>query len=91
MVFMIGSDPVEIGLIASLSRPSGNLTGVAYLNEEIAPKRVELLHETVIRARRSSICGWRNDGSGIVPPIGSVSSMTYGARYRQLPARVPRS
>jgi putative ABC transport system substrate-binding protein len=51
VVFMIGSDPVEIGLIASLSRPSGNLTGVAYLNEEIAPKRLELLHEFIPAAR----------------------------------------
>jgi putative ABC transport system substrate-binding protein len=50
-VFMIGSDPVELGLIASLNHPRGNLTGFAYLNVEIAPKRLELLHELIPAAK----------------------------------------
>src|SRR5262245_55860314 len=45
IVFGIGADPVEVGLIASLNRPGGNVTGVTSLNVEIGPKRVELLHE----------------------------------------------
>jgi ABC-type uncharacterized transport system substrate-binding protein len=45
IVFAIAADPVQIGLVTSLNRPGGNVTGVVTLNVEIAPKRLELLHE----------------------------------------------
>ncbi len=45
IVFAVAVNPVEVGLVASLSRPGGNLTGVTNLNEEVGPKRLELVHE----------------------------------------------
>ena len=47
IVFEVGVDPAEMGLITSLSRPGGNITGVANLSFELGPKKLELLHELV--------------------------------------------
>jgi putative ABC transport system substrate-binding protein len=51
IVFATASDPVELGLVASLGRPGGNLTGVTNLNVEVAPKLLGLLHEVVPAAK----------------------------------------
>src|SRR5215472_11579219 len=47
IVFMIASDPVESGLVSSFNHPGGNVTGEGYLNAQLAPKRLQLLHEVV--------------------------------------------
>jgi len=50
IVFTNGADPVEIGLVASLARPGGNVTGVTFLAAEMTPKRLELLRELLPQA-----------------------------------------
>jgi putative ABC transport system substrate-binding protein len=47
IIFHVGNDPVQLGLVASLNRPGGNLTGVNSLNSELGPKQLELVHELV--------------------------------------------
>jgi putative ABC transport system substrate-binding protein len=50
IVFERGADPIAIGLVGSLNRPGGNLTGVTSLNVQVSPKRLEILRETIPRA-----------------------------------------
>jgi putative ABC transport system substrate-binding protein len=47
IVFEMGADPIAMGLVSSLNRPGGNLTGVSSLNVEVSPKRLELLRELI--------------------------------------------
>ena len=50
IVFAVGVDPIRIGLVASLNRPGGNLTGITSLNVEVGPKRLEVLRELIPKA-----------------------------------------
>jgi putative ABC transport system substrate-binding protein len=47
IVFTTASDPVQVGLVASLARPGANVTGITQLSEEVAPKRLQMMHELV--------------------------------------------
>src|SRR5262245_48497582 len=55
IVFSAGTDPVQAGIVASLRRPGGNVTGVNYMAVELSAKRLSLLHELVPRASRIAL------------------------------------
>jgi putative ABC transport system substrate-binding protein len=67
IVFETGSDPVQLGLVASLNRPGGNVTGVSQLAVEVAPKRLQLLHEAIPTVRLIVV---------VVDPTDPVSAKT---------------
>jgi len=57
IVFAIGADPVKVGLVESLGRPNGNLTGVTIFMTVLGPKRVELLHELLPEVNTIALLG----------------------------------
>jgi putative tryptophan/tyrosine transport system substrate-binding protein len=67
IVFGVSEDPVRLGLVASLARPGGNLTGINFLSAELVAKRLELLRELVPAARRIAV---------LVNPAGPTTETT---------------
>ena len=83
IVFTTGSDPVESGLVDSLARPGGNITGVSILNVELIPKRIELISELVPEARIIAVLVNPNN-AGTEPMIRDVPQVAR-AKGVQLP------
>lgn len=55
IVFEMGGDPVQLGVVDSLSRPGGNITGVSSLSVDVSPKRLEMMHELVPAAAKLAV------------------------------------
>jgi putative ABC transport system substrate-binding protein len=91
IVFRIGSDPVTLGLVASLNRPTGNLTGVATLSGDIATKRLALLHELVPAiasiallvnpANPSYVQAETKDLQSVVPPLPNLRNICLSNKH----------
>ena len=87
IVFVIGGDPVSLGLAASLSRPGGNVTGMTIISADLAPKRIGLLRELVPNA--TTLAGLINpetpEGRGQLPTM-HAAAQALGLKLRILDA-----
>jgi putative ABC transport system substrate-binding protein len=93
IVFIVADDPVRLGLVASLARPGGNLTGINFLNAELTAKRLELLRELVPAATRVAVL-IRPTGSSTEAPLRDIdfAAAPWGCKSRSsTPATAGRS
>jgi putative ABC transport system substrate-binding protein len=89
-IVMVAADPVGLGLIASLSRPSGNMTGLSFLSEAISGKRLELLKEVVPGLARVGVL--RNPRAPVHPILWKeteVAAQRLGVALEALEVRGP--
>jgi putative ABC transport system substrate-binding protein len=88
IVFGVGDDPVKLGLVASLARPGGNATGINFLLQEVAAKRLRLLHDMVPKAVRIAVLVNRANPSFAGPAAREVqeAASTIGLQIQILNA-----
>jgi ABC-type uncharacterized transport system substrate-binding protein len=90
IVFAVGQDPVGAGLVGSLARPGGNVTGLSFQGTDLAGKRLELLREVLPRLRRLAIIG--NVGfSQVVLEMGEVQAVARGLGIEVAPLEIRRA
>jgi putative ABC transport system substrate-binding protein len=90
IVFAVANDPVGSGLIASLARPGGNVTGLSLQSTDLAGKRLELLREIVPSLRRLAILA--NIGNpGAVPEMGEVQAAARTLGLEVIPLEIRRA
>jgi putative ABC transport system substrate-binding protein len=92
IVFVVAEDPVSLGLVASLARPGGNLTGVNFFTGELTAKRLELLRELVPAATRVAVLVNPDDASIVESTLRDVepAARAIGLQIQVLNARTIR-
>jgi putative tryptophan/tyrosine transport system substrate-binding protein len=74
IVFVTGNDPVTVGLVASLNRPGANVTGIANLDAELGPKRLQLVHDLIPNAARFGVL------ADLTAPQSAITDLQAAAR-----------
>jgi putative ABC transport system substrate-binding protein len=90
IIFVLGNDPVGSGLVASLARPGGNITGLSVQAAEVAGKRLELLRETVPRLRRLAVMAHAGFPDAALE-IGHVEAAAHAQGIEVAPLRIRRA
>jgi putative ABC transport system substrate-binding protein len=91
VVFSVGTDPVEIGLVASLNHPGGNVTGITSLNSELAAKRLELMLQLLPNAVRFAVLvNPTNRNAEALTRDAQAAASTIGRQVEILAASTPR-
>jgi putative tryptophan/tyrosine transport system substrate-binding protein len=86
IVFLSGNDPVELGFVASLNRPGGNLTGVTTLGGALALKRLELVHEVVPTAIIAHLVNPSNSAAGTQTKELQIAARALGLQLHNVHA-----
>lgn len=99
IVFATGSDPIGAGLVASLARPGGNVTGIVTIADSLGPKRLDLVREALPAARRIGYIGDRRDTRAkfdlaairaVAPDLGFTMIVAEGSNPAQTEAALTR-
>ena len=92
IVFLVGEDPTRLGLVSSLARPSGNLTGLNLFSNELEAKRLEFLRQVVPRAARIAVLVNPADATNTENTLRDVSAAarTVGVQIQVFNASTPR-
>src|SRR5436309_6351224 len=90
IVFPLGTDPVGGGLVASLARPGGNITGLSMRSTDLAGKRLELLREVLPRLRRLATIGNAGNPQAVLE-MGEVQAVARGLGIEVAPLKIRRA